>query len=111
MAANSVDARIHLAWNQCRSARQDDVAPAVQAPAREDGAWGITVATVSGCRHAVVSASARNHGQQVVSDHDLRSVLRALRGDPALNFYCLVDSTENIDRLHDNGEPNGPAWY
>jgi D-serine dehydratase len=68
----------------------------------EDGAWGITVATVQQlqvCRRFGVKRVFM--ANQVVSDHDLRSVLRALRDDPALDFYCLVDSAENIGRLHD----------
>jgi D-serine dehydratase len=68
----------------------------------EDGAWGITVATVQQlqvCRRFGVKRVLM--ANQVVSDHDLRCVLRALRDDPALDFYCLVDSAENIGRLHD----------
>lgn len=68
----------------------------------EDGAWGITIATVQQlqvCRRFGVKRVFM--ANQVVSDHDLRSVLRALREDPALDFYCLVDSAENIGRLHD----------
>jgi D-serine dehydratase len=68
----------------------------------EDGAWGITVATVQQlqvCRRFGIKRVFM--ANQVVSDHDLRSVLRALRDDPALDFYCLVDSADNIGRLHD----------
>lgn len=68
----------------------------------EDGAWGITVATVQQlqvCRRFGVKRVLM--ANQVVGDHELRSVLRALRDDPGLDFYCLVDSAENISRLHD----------
>jgi D-serine dehydratase len=68
----------------------------------EDGAWGITVATVQQlqvCRRFGVERVFM--ANQLVSDHDIRAVLRMLRDDSALDFYCLVDSAENIGRLHD----------
>ncbi len=68
----------------------------------EDGAWGITVATVQQlqvCRRFGVGRVLM--ANQVVSDHDIRAVLRALRDDPSFDFYFLVDSAENIGRLHD----------
>ncbi len=68
----------------------------------EDGAWGITVATVQQlqvCRRFGVGRVFM--ANQVISDHDIRVVLRALRDDPSFDFYFLVDSAENIGRLHD----------
>lgn len=68
----------------------------------EDGAWGITVATVQQlqvCRRFGIGRVFM--ANQVVSDHDIRVVLRELRDDPSFDFYCLVDSAENIGRLHD----------
>ena len=68
----------------------------------EDGAWGITVATVQQlqvCRRFGVGRVLM--ANQVISDHDIRAVLHVLREDPTFDFYFLVDSAENIGRLHD----------
>ncbi len=68
----------------------------------EDGAWGITVATVQQLQVCLRFGVKRVFmANQLVGEHDLRVVLRALRDDPELDFYCLVDSADNIGRLHD----------
>jgi len=68
----------------------------------EDGAWGITVATVQQLQVCLRFGAKRVFmANQLVGEHDLRIVLRALRDDPELDFYCLVDSADNISRLHD----------
>lgn len=68
----------------------------------DDGAWGITVATVQQlevCRRFGVRRILM--ANQLVGERDLRAVLCALRDDPELDFYCLVDSPENVRQLHD----------
>lgn len=64
------------------------------------GAWGITLATA----HQAVVAHA--HGvrrvflaNQLVGKQNMAMVARLLR-DPEVEFYCLVDSAENIELLN-----------
>lgn len=78
------------------------MAPQLFARQLDDGAWGITVATIQqlqvcrrfGVRRILVA-------NQLVGERDLRAVFRALRDDPDLDVYCLVDSSENVRQLHD----------
>ncbi|HZS81589.1 MAG TPA: amino acid deaminase [Stellaceae bacterium] len=65
-----------------------------------DGAWAMTVATVQqlrvcrdfGVRRVVLA-------NQLVGRQAIGYVLEALKQDPAFDFYCLVDSTANVERL------------
>jgi D-serine dehydratase len=65
-----------------------------------DGAWAMTVATVQqlricrdfGVRRVVMA-------NQLVGRQAIRYVLGALAEDPGLDFYCLVDSVENVRQL------------
>ena len=65
-----------------------------------DGAWAITVATVQqmkvardfGCDRIVLA-------NQLVGRQAVAYVLDALKSDPRLDFYCLVDSPENVAYL------------
>lgn len=67
-----------------------------------DGAWGITVATVqqflvclnAGVRRVLMA-------NQLVGQQEIATVLQALQADPGLDFYCLVDSVEGVQRLAD----------
>lgn len=66
----------------------------------DDGAWGITVASV---RQAQVC---RRHGigrillaNQLVREASASWVVRELEDDPDFDFYCLVDSVEGVRRL------------
>lgn len=66
-----------------------------------DGAWGITVATVQQLRVCLQFGVRRVlMANQLVGEHDIRSILHAVRDDPTLDFYCLVDSADNIRQLH-----------
>ncbi|HLJ20377.1 MAG TPA: amino acid deaminase [Stellaceae bacterium] len=65
-----------------------------------DGAWAITVATAHqlqvarqfGIRRVVLA-------NQLIGRQAIRYVLDELRSDPTFDFYCLVDSKENIAEL------------
>jgi D-serine dehydratase len=66
----------------------------------QGGAWAITLAT------AQQVAVARRYGvgrivlaNQLVGKQAVRYVLGELKRDPAFDFYCLVDSVENVETL------------
>lgn len=66
----------------------------------EDGAWGITIGTIQQLQVA------RRYGfqrlilaNQLVGRQAVRYVLEELRRDPDFDFYCLVDSMENVEAL------------
>ena len=66
----------------------------------DDGAWAITLATA----HQL--AVAREFGfsriilaNQLVGKQMIRYVLDELKRDPALDFYCIVDSEANVAQL------------
>lgn len=68
----------------------------------DDGAWGITVATVHQLRVC------RDHGiqrvflaNQLLGESSVRYVLEELRRDPCFDFYCLVDSPDGVRALGD----------
>src|SRR5215469_8111597 len=65
----------------------------------ESGAWGITLATA----HQVLVAY--EHGirrilmaNQLIGRQNIAVISRLLR-DPAFEFYCLVDSADQVDQL------------
>ena len=66
----------------------------------DDGAWGITLATVSQLQVA------RRFGiprillaNQLLGDAAIRSVAAEVTADPEFDFYCLVDSAAGVERL------------
>ncbi len=66
----------------------------------QDGAWGITAATVSHVR------TYRAHGirrillaNQLVARHDIDYVLAEIDRDHDFDFFCLVDSTAGLECL------------
>ena len=66
----------------------------------EDGAWGITVATVQQMRVARAAGAKRVLlANLLIGARDIEYVLSALREDPRLDFYCLVDSLAGARRL------------
>ncbi len=76
----------------------------------DDGAWGITLATVGQVQVA------RRHGigrillaNQLVGRQAVRYVLDELRRDPDFDFYCLVDSLDGVRLLAEaaRAEPAG----
>ena len=92
-----------------RAARQDDDEPAALPSGRcADGAWAITVATAQQLQVA------RDFGfqrivlaNQLVGRQAIRYVLDELRRDPGFDFYCLVDSIENVRQLAEQAEAAG----
>ena len=66
----------------------------------EDGAWGITVATVHQlqvCRRFGVDRVIL--ANQLVGAQAIRYVLDELHRDPGFDFFCLVDSVEGVRAL------------
>jgi D-serine dehydratase len=68
----------------------------------DDGAWGLTVATVQQL------LAARAHGvprlilaNQLIGRLEIAAVLEELKRDPGFDFYCLVDSIEGVARLRE----------
>ena len=76
------------------------MAPQLFARQLEDGAWGITAATVSQMRiyrrHGVQRILFAN---QLTGKAEIDYVLDELERDPRLDFYCLVDSVAGLQRL------------
>lgn len=75
-----------------------------------DGAWGITVATAQQflvCREFGVRRVLM--ANQIVGRQELATVLQALRDDPGLDFYCLVDSIEGVRRLAEGVGATSPG--
>jgi D-serine dehydratase len=66
----------------------------------EDGAWGITLATVNqiqvarrfGIRRVLLA-------NQLVGKQAIRYIMDALERDPNFDFYCLVDSVDGVRAL------------
>lgn len=76
------------------------MAPQLFARQLEDGAFGITVATVQQmqvCRRFGVPRVLM--ANQLVGRQAIRQVLAALDADPNFEFYCLVDSVDGVDLL------------
>ncbi len=66
----------------------------------EDGAWAITAATVSQIQvyrrfgvHRILMAN------QLVGRQNIRFVVEELNQDPEFDFFCLVDSVEQVRQL------------
>jgi D-serine dehydratase len=65
-----------------------------------DGAWGLTLATP----HQVQVARRFNYSRiflanQLIGRSAIEYVVSELRRDPEFEFYCLVDSIENLNQL------------
>ncbi|MDZ4729316.1 MAG: alanine racemase [Xanthomonadales bacterium] len=66
----------------------------------DDGAWGITVASVQQmlvCRRFGVDRILM--ANQLVGTQEMKSVFDELNKDPSFSFCCLVDSIENVLQL------------
>lgn len=73
-----------------------------------DGAWAITVGTP----HQLQVARGFGHSRlflanQLVGRSAIEHVVRELRDDPAFEFFCLVDSVENVETLASAGRRLG----
>ena len=76
------------------------MAPQLFARQLDDGAFGITVATVQQmqvCRRFGVPRVLM--ANQLVGRQAIHQVLSALEADPDFDFYCLVDSVDGVDLL------------
>lgn len=66
-----------------------------------DGCWGISLATFHQLRVARRLGFDRIfYANQLVGPQEIAFVLRELKTDAAFDFYCLVDSVEGVERLH-----------
>jgi D-serine dehydratase len=76
------------------------MAPDLFAQQIEDGAWAITLATAQQIRVAREFGFSRIIlANQLVGKQAIAYVLAELKRDPALDFYCIADSVENIATL------------
>ncbi|MGB7168753.1 MAG: amino acid deaminase [Acidobacteriaceae bacterium] len=75
------------------------MSPQLFARQLKHGAWGITVATTQqamvACQHGVRRVLMAN---QLVGRENMRTVAKMLE-TPEFDYYCLVDSAEQIDQL------------
>lgn len=81
------------------------MSPALFHQQMEDGAWGLTLATVNQVQVA------RNFGfrrillaNQLVGRQAIRYILDEMAADPEFDFYCLVDSLEGVALLRSAAE-------
>lgn len=75
------------------------MAPKLFAMQLESGAWGITLATAHQTRVAYEHGVRRVlMANQLVGKENMAIVARLLK-DAAFEFYCLVDSAENVEQL------------
>ena len=66
----------------------------------DDGAWGLTLATPHQVQVAIDLGYKRIFvANQVIGAAALRFMLTAIERDPALELYCLVDSTEAVAQI------------
>ncbi len=73
------------------------------------GAWGITVATPQQARVAQAFGVKRILlANQLVAKGPIQWIQRALDADPELDFTCLVDSLEGVQRLKDAASGSRP---
>src|SRR3954447_11620904 len=76
------------------------MAPQLFARQLADGAWGITVATVQQLQVAREFGVGRVVlANQLVGRQAIRFVVSELEREPGFDFYCLVDSAENVATL------------
>lgn len=84
------------------------MAPQLFARQLEDGASGITVATVQQMRVCQKFGAPRVlMANQLVGRQAIREVLSALETDPDFDFYCLVDSLDGVALLADEAAAFG----
>jgi D-serine dehydratase len=63
------------------------------------GAWGITLATAHQTRIAYHHGVRRILMMNQLVGRQNMAIIAALLGDPAFDYYCLVDSADQIDQL------------
>ncbi len=76
------------------------MSPQLFARQLDDGAWAITLATAQQVRVARTYGCARIVlANQLVGRQAIHYALNELKSDPGFDFYCLVDSVENVTEL------------
>ena len=77
----------------------------------EDGAWGITAATVNPIHvyrrfgvHRILMAN------QLVGRQNIRYIAEQVNQDPAFDFYCLVDSASLVEYMRREPRPALEIW-
>ncbi len=74
----------------------------------ENGAWGITLATVNqtliahrfGVRRVLLA-------NQLISRSDTQAILALMKADPAFEFFALTDSLEGVQRMAEQVQSSG----
>lgn len=83
------------------------MAPRLFAMQLQSGAWGITLATAHQTRVAYTHGVRRVlMANQLVGKENMAMISRLLR-DPEFDFYCLVDSAEQVEQLGAYYAPRG----
>lgn len=74
----------------------------------ENGAWGMTLATVNQCliahRFGVKRILLAN---QLISRSDTQAILHLMQQDPAFEFFALTDSLEGVERMATQVQASG----
>lgn len=74
----------------------------------ENGAWGMTLASVNQCliahRFGVKRVLLAN---QLISRSDTEAILQVMRQDSAFEFFALTDSLEGVERLAEQVQASG----
>ncbi|MBI3713309.1 MAG: amino acid deaminase [Burkholderiales bacterium] len=74
----------------------------------ENGAWGMTLASVNQClithRFGVKRILLAN---QLICRSDTQAILQLMRQDPAFEFFALTDSIDGVDRLAEQVKASG----
>ena len=77
------------------------MAPQLFAQQMEDGAWGMTAATISHVRvYRQFGVKRILFANQLIGPQEIEYIIDAMRCDPEFDFYCLVDSLEGLQRLN-----------
>lgn len=86
------------------------MSPQLFALQMEDGAWGLTAATVGHVRvyrkHGIGTILLAN---QLIGRQNIAYIASELRRDPDFDFYCLIDSAAAIDLLEAGFDADPPG--
>jgi len=86
------------------------MSPQLFALQMEDGAWGVTAATVGHVRvyrkHGIGTILLAN---QLIGRQNIAYIASEMRSDPAFEFYCLVDSMASVDLLEAGFDADPPG--
>jgi D-serine dehydratase len=86
------------------------MSPQLFALQMEDGAWGVTAATVGHVRvyrkHGIGTILLAN---QLIGRQNIAYIASEMRSDPAFEFYCLVDSMASMELLEAGFDADPPG--